>query len=141
MSVRKRNILFRQLRFNINSHNIPELRIFYPIENGRSEVIEAFNQLSNDDKKNIKRLIIRMATNGQQYRSPHIKWNLTGRNFTYGEISHHPHRFFFFRYRDSLVFFGYISKKVNKLSNSIYQSFQYKKDYYEQDFSKVIDGI
>jgi hypothetical protein len=135
MGKKKNVIYFRKIPVPIRNNKIPYFNVFYAFKNNRSVVKKSFDKLQKECKKNIKELIIRMATNYPPYfKSDLINWELEGNKFNYGEIRLHPHRFFFFRSENSLIFFGYISKKVNKLSCKIYKEFQGKKDEYEKRF-------
>lgn len=129
-------ISFREIPIPIKGNQARYFRVFYAYNDGRSHVRESFMQMPEEYKKNVRNCIIRMATNKPYYKSDRINWELSGAEFGYGEISFHPHRFFFFRSDNSLVFFGYILKKVNKLSNSTYKYFQDKKVIYEREFSR-----
>ena len=139
MGKKKESVFFREIPIPIRKNKIPYFSVYYVFKNGKSHVKEAFDKLQKDCKKNIRSLIIRMATNyPPYYKSDLINWELEGNKYSYGEIIHHPHRFFFFRFEDSLIFFGYISKKVNKLPDNTYKSYQKKKDEYEKYFRNRI---
>lgn len=138
MRGRARTISFRELQLK-NDKTKFLFRIFYPTIDGRSDVMERFRSLPMDDQENIKSLIYRMAKIGQSFQSYYVKWNLTGRHLSYGEISLSYHRFFFFRYTNFLVFFFYIEKKTNQLNDAIYRNIQRQKDLYEREFAKFIN--
>lgn len=100
--------------------------------------MENFSKLEKNIQEEIKALITRMAT-VEQYKSPKIKYNLKGYN--YGEIRPMPHRFFFFQQcGDALIFFDYVLKKRDSLSDEVYQRINQKKELYEHAFTRYIQG-
>ena len=131
----KADITFKELRLPVK-YRRPKKKVFYVIENGRSSVMENFSRLEKNIQEDIKALIIRMAT-VEQYKSPKIKYNLKGYN--YGEIRPMPHRFFFFQQcGDCLIFFDYVLKKRDSLSDEVYQRMNQKKERYEQEFTRYL---
>lgn len=130
-------ITFRELRIPI-SYGKPIKKVFYVIENGRSSVMENFSKLESNTQEEIKALIARMAT-VKAYKSPKIKYTLKGYN--YGEIRPMPHRFFFFQQcGENLIFFEYLLKKRDSISDEVYQRIYEKKGRYEDAFTRYIQG-
>jgi hypothetical protein len=113
-------------------------KIYYVIENGHSLVIDKYKSLPERTRKTVKTLIIRMATE-KNFKSFKIKYNLKGYN--YGEIKPMPHRFFFFKTcGNNYIFFDYELKKTDSLPNKVYREINQKKERYENEFKKFIQG-
>ena len=131
------SIEFKELK--VPSHYGQKInRIFYVVNNDRSEVMEEFHQLSQSKKYQIKDLICKMATR-PVYHSKKIKYNL--KNYNYGEICPQPHRFFFFRKcGNNIIFFACIVKKTWSLSDRIYRKINEEKEIYEEEFRKYFEG-
>jgi len=128
-------ILFRKMKIP-KDYGDEIKKIYYVIENDRSQVMQEFYSLSEEEKDLIKDLICRMAT-VQEFKSPKIKYNLKGYN--YGEIKPLPHRFFFFqKLEKNIIFFFYAIKKKNQFNDSFYKELNKKKELYEQEFTKFI---
>jgi len=126
-SVYLSKISFRKIPIPDNRESLPYFTVYYAYQDNRSVVADKFKSLSQDTKDDLIELIIRMARN-VNYHSPKINWQLKG--YTYGEVRHQYHRFFFFIIQRCLVFFGYASKKTNILNNKIYKLNQKFKDKY-----------
>ena len=100
--------------------------------------MENFSKLESNTQEEIKALIARMAT-VKAYKSPKIKYTLKGYN--YGEIRPMPHRFFFFQQcGENLIFFEYLLKKRDSISDEVYQRIHEKKERYEDAFTRYIQG-
>lgn len=113
--------------------------IYNVAEGNKSIVAEEFQALDDETKVKIKALIMNMATI-DNFKSPQIRYNLRGYN--YGEIRPKPHRFFFFqKCGNNFIFFYYILKKTNTLSDKIYKSINIKKEKYEKEFEEFIKGL
>jgi len=114
----------------------PIFDVYYVIENGRSRVMESFQALNRNDQDQIVDLISKMAT-VEDFQSNNIQKNLKGYN--YGELTPHPHRFFFFqKCGNNYIFFHYIKKRVRSLRDRVYRDLERKKDVYEKEFKKFI---
>ena len=112
--------------------------IYYIVENGRPYVMEKFRRLPDDKRDMVKDLMIRMAT-VDHLKSPRIRYNLRGYN--YGEIKPIPHRFFFFQKAGSnYIFFDYRLKKSDSLSDKVYREINQKKEKYENEFERFMQG-
>jgi hypothetical protein len=112
--------------------------VYYVIVNGKSEIMEIFRGLDADVQDDIKDLICRMAT-VHEFRSPKVKYNLTG--YDYGEIRPMQHRFFFFqKCGNNIIFFEYRLKKANSLKSKVYQEINKNKETYETAFEQFIRG-
>ena len=130
-------IEFRQIPIKDSLREVKK-NVYYVVENNRSKVMENFRILDDDKKDSIKTLIIKMATI-KDFKSPKIKYHLHG--YSYGEIRPKPHRFFFFQmYGDNIIFFDYVLKKVDSLSDKIYKKIDKKRARYEEEFEKFISG-
>ncbi|MCF8316983.1 MAG: hypothetical protein K9I71_12700 [Ignavibacteriales bacterium] len=131
----KTKVEFKKLKIP-TEYGVPIFDIFYVIENGRTKVMENFNALPSDLKDLVKDLLCRMATI-PKFKSPKIKYNLKGYN--YGEIKPKPHRFFFFqKCGDNYIFFEYLLKKEDSLSDDIYKRINEMKEKYEEEFRRFI---
>lgn len=131
----KSNISFKRIPINRRYGN-PIFDIYHVIENDRPLVMSKFEKLNQDDKDQIKDLIIKMAT-VEDFKSNNIQYNLKGYN--YGELKPHPHRFFFFqKCGNNYIFFYYYKKKVWSLRDRFYRDLGRKKDVYEKEFKKFI---
>ena len=130
-----RNVDFVRLR--IRGEYGPALyTVYYVKENGRSYVMECFRSLNEEERGNIIALISRMAT-VRNFKSGMINHRLA--NYSYGELTPHPHRFFFFqKYSNYIIFFSYVLKKKNKLKDSFYRSLEKEKVFYEREFEKFL---
>ena len=112
-------------------------RIYHVVENGKLVVMEPFKNLDGDHRDRTIDLIRKMAT-VDNYKSDNIKYRLQG--YTYGEIRPKPHRFFFFqKCGKNLIFFSYVLKKTNSLSDSFYKKLNKDKEKYEKEFEKFIE--
>jgi hypothetical protein len=129
---------------NVNFFEIPipasygkiKNKIYHIVENEKPVVMETFRDIAADLQDKIKDLICKMAT-VEDYQSPIITYHLHGYN--YGEIRPMPHRFFFFsKYGDSFIFFGYVLKKKNSLNDSFYRNMNRDKERYEKEFEKFV---
>lgn len=111
--------------------------IYYVVENNKSKVMQKFWALDIDTKEEIKTLISKMATI-EKYKSFKIKYNIN--QYNYGEIRPMPHRFFFFqKCGNNYIFFHYLLKKENSLSDNIYKGINKLKVKYEEEFKKFIE--
>jgi len=91
-----------------------------------------------DLKYLIKDLITKMAT-VEDFKSSKIRPHLKG--YDYGEIKPRPHRFFFFqKFGNNLIFFEYRVKKKGSLSDKVYSRINKKKEKYEKEFERFIQG-
>jgi hypothetical protein len=113
--------------------------VYIVYENERSIVQDKFKAaLTENERDSVKALVTRMSEN-ENYRSPKIKYNLSG--YDYGEIRPMPHRFFFFqKCGNNYVFFDYYEKKTNKLPDRIYKQINEKKIRYEREFEQFFQG-
>ena len=112
-------IIFQELKIN-PSYGITIKTVYYIIENNRPRVMDKFRSaLTPDEQDDVKSLISRMATR-ENFQSPKIKWHL--KKYDYGEIRPLPHRFFFFKYGNNIIFFDYIEKKTPSLPYKIYKN-------------------
>lgn len=129
-------IEFKEIRIN-KSYGTAYKRVYYVVENDISKTMDAFWSLSSDERDQVKSLISRMATTVDNYHSPYITYHLKA--YEYGEIKPRPHRFFFFqKYGNNYIFFGYYLKKCNSLPDKIYKRFNKDKERYETEFEKFI---
>jgi len=134
----KTNIEFRKLKIKPNQYGNILKDVYYIIENGRSQVKEAFNDLCDDEKDEVKSLITKMAT-VENFQSLKIRYHL--KKYDFGEIKPLPHRFFFFqKYGNNIIFFAYEIKKKDSLGDSIYKRLNKEKERYEKEFEKYIQG-
>jgi hypothetical protein len=126
-------ISFRELSVGIN----PLFKVFYIIENGRSQVIDSFKKLPADSQDEIKVLIKKMATI-RNFGSDKIRWRLQSK-YTYGELKPRGHRFFFFiKFGNNIIFFKYSEKKKDSLGDSFYKRLETEKKRYEAEFEKSL---
>ncbi len=110
--------------------------VYYVVDGSKSIVMENFNSLGEDTKKNIKSLIVRMARN-DSFRSSYLKRNI--RKYNFGEIRPMPHRFFFFqKCGNNIIFFDYIYKDRDSLDDKIYKQINKRKKHYEKEFERFI---
>jgi len=128
-------IKFEKLPIKHEANSKPK-DVYYVLENNKSEVIDAFRVLTNDEKDLIKSLITRMASY-ENYKSTKIKNHLKG--YSFGEIRPMPHRFFFFqKYGNNIIFFAYTIKKRNSLPDKFYRKLDKERERYEREFEKFI---
>ena len=93
------NIEFRESTLPSKENYI--FRVFYIIENGKSQVMDGFQGMPGGTMDEVKDLIIKMAT-VENFKSPKIRWRL--RKYTYGELKPKGHRFFFFtKFRNNII--------------------------------------
>jgi hypothetical protein len=131
----KRKITFREIHL-AKSAGSQIYRILFTFENGKSNVINAFNRLPQDAKDEIKSLITRMATT-PNFKSNKIKYLVEG--YTFGELKPEGHRFFFFqRCGNNIIIFHYSEKKKNSLGSQVYHKTEELKEYYAQEFERNI---
>ncbi len=136
MKKKSESITFKELK--IPGENV-FFKVFYVFKNGRSQVMESFGGLEKSIQKNVKSLIIRMAQI-RDFKSNNIKRNMH-KNYKYGELKPHRHRFFFFiKFMDNIIFFRYEEKKEDSLGDDIYQAIQKEMDEYEKAFEQYIQG-
>lgn len=129
------NIDFKKINIP-KEYGKPISNIFFVIENNKSKTMENFSKLNQDTKDAIKVLISKMATN-KDYKSPKIKYTLHG--YDYGEIRPMPHRFFFFqKCGNNIIFFSYVLKKEDSLSDLFYKKLEKEKNKYAEEFEKYI---
>ena len=123
----------------IKSDQNPLFRVFYVVENRRSQVIEGFREMTTDKMDETKDLIIKMAT-VKNFKSNKIRWRMKNK-YTYGELKPKGHRFFFFlKFRNSIIFFRYSKKKSDTLKDKFYSKTESLKRRYESEFEKRIQG-
>jgi hypothetical protein len=131
--MRNPQIIFKELPAPPN----PLFKVFYVIENGKSQVMENFRRLSSDSQDEIKTLIYKMATT-ENFKSDKIRWRLQNK-YSYGEIKPRGHRFFFFmKTGKNLIFFRYAEKKNDSLGDSFYKKLESEKRKYEELFEKSV---
>lgn len=109
-------------------------RLYYVVDNGRSEIIENLDKLDKKTFGITRRLFAHMTIN-RECRSNMIRYRL--RHHAYGEIKPMPHRFFFFRkYGKHIVFFDYRKKKKDSLGEKVYSQIEEKMRKYEKAFER-----
>jgi hypothetical protein len=107
-------------------------KLYYVVENERSDFLKNFNKLDKKTKRIIRQLFERMAKY-QNFTSSMIEYPL--KKYPYGEIRPMPHRFFYFRKcGNNLIFFAYCLKKTNKLKDEYYKTLDKKRKEYEKAF-------
>ncbi len=113
-------------------------KIYYVVENGRSTV-EAFFKLSEEERINIRQIIVRMATE-EHFISPMVKYTLN--KYAFGEIRPRGQRFFFFRkVGNNYVFFGHCEKKRKSLPDQVYKQLEKRMKIYEKEFTRINRGF
>lgn len=126
---------FREIKINEKYGDVLN-RIYYIIEDDKSDVMENFRGIESNIRDKTIDLISKMATI-KDFKSPFITNHLKGYN--YGEIRPKPHRFFFFRkLNNNIIFFGYVLKKKNSLKDIFYKRLNEEKERYEREFEKFI---
>ena len=131
------NVQFRELKIHPRYGKVIN-RIYHVVENGHPLALGPFKDINHDLREKVKDLISKMAT-VKDYKSPIITNHLKGYN--YGEICPMPHRFFFFhKYGNALIFFGYALKKKNSFPDSFYSDLNKDKERYEREFEKFFAG-
>ncbi len=130
------NIEFRELTLPSKENHI--FRVFYIIENGRSQVMDGFQSMPIGTMDQVKDLIIKMAT-VENFKSPKIRWRL--RKYAYGELKPKGYRFFFFiKFGNNIILFRYSKKKADSLGDAFYKDIEMQKRRYEGEFEKRIQG-
>lgn len=110
--------------------------IFFAFKNGKSEVDDGYNSLS--EKEQIKAIWIfdRMVTLGEKFHNEkNIRWKL--KRCKYGEIKVKQNRFFFFKViGNNLIFFGYDQKDQRSLGSARYKQLNKNQQEYEKEFKR-----
>jgi len=125
-------IEFRELTLPSEENQI--FIIFFVIEKGRSQVMNGFRTMTDQEKDEVKDLIIKMAT-VVDFKSQKIRWRLQKR-YTYGELKPRGHRLFFFLKEGNIIFFRYAKKKSDSLGDTFYRETEILKRRYENEFEK-----
>lgn len=128
-------IEFEELSIQTDQNQL--FRVFYVVDNERSQVMDGFREMIKDKKDETKDLIIKMAT-VKNFKSNKIRWRLQSK-YTYGELKPKGHRFFFFlKSEDNIIFFRYSKKKTHSLGDKFYKNTESLKRRYESEFEKTI---
>jgi len=90
--LRKERITFEEIPINLFYEDQIN-KLYYVIDNERSDFLENFNKLDKKTKGKIRQLFERMAKH-KNYTSNMIEYPL--KKYPYGEIRPMPHRFFLF---------------------------------------------
>lgn len=131
--MRKNNIEFRKINFEEPEERLVN-KVYYVVENKRSDFEKYFYKMNHGDKAKTKRLLLKMAQN-ENFQSTMITYQL--KKYSYGEIKPQPHRFFFFRKcGNNFIFFGYCKKKKNSLGDQFYKDLDKKRKRYEEAFER-----
>jgi hypothetical protein len=130
----KDKIIFEEIPVDLpNGSQINKL--YYVIDNERSDFLENFDKLGKKTQRIIKQLFERMAKYENFTNPSMITYPL--KKYSYGEIKPKPHRFFYFRKcGNNLIFFAYCLKKQNKLKDEYYKSVDKKREKYEKAFEQ-----
>lgn len=135
-NTRKREVEFIRLRIRNECGSILH-NVYYPLRNGRSPMMESFRKLERHEQALIIDLISKMAT-VQNFKSNMIRYRM--KKYSYGEVTPHSHRFFFFqKYGKNIIFFGYVLKKKDSLNDEFYKELEKEKVFYEREFEKFLN--
>ncbi|HOT98947.1 MAG TPA: hypothetical protein PKZ83_17630 [bacterium] len=108
--------------------------IYLSLDNGRSDAIDALNALKQNERDRIIDLLTRLATT-PNYRSKQITEKIKG--YSYGEMTPHPHRFYFFRAcRNNVIIFAYALKKKDSFKDVFYRDLDRKRATYAAEFEE-----
>jgi len=109
-------------------------KIYFSLDNDRSDAIDALNSLKPKEEDRIVDLLSRLATT-PRYHSKQITERI--KRYGYGEITPHPHRFYFFwACRNNVVIFAYALKKKDSFKDSFYKELDRKRATYAAEFEK-----
>lgn len=131
-----KNVEFYTVPIDTDRYGPAIYDVYIAIRNGNSTVSSGLRTLDKKSKSRVLSLISRMATN-ENYKSDLITWNL--KKYNYGELTPHPHRFFFFRKcGNNIIFFDYIKKKKDSLGDAFYKRLDALKRELEDEFKRYI---
>ena len=134
--MKKNEYGFHLISINTKEYGEQIYNIYFALKNGRSEANEILQSVKENDRDRIIDLISRMAT-VRNYQSKQITWRL--KEYPYGEIKPHPHRFFFFQiHGNNIIIFAYKEKKKNSLKDTIYKEIDREREIYAQKFRETI---
>ncbi|MDD4962045.1 MAG: hypothetical protein PHX07_07390 [Candidatus Marinimicrobia bacterium] len=137
--MKKEKITFEKIPSNLSNEDQIN-KLYYVVDNERSEFLENFDNLDKNTKRKIRQLFERMAKYENFTNPSMITYPL--KKYAYGEIRPKPHRFFYFRKcGKNLIFFAYCLKKKNKLKDEYYKSVDEKRKKYEKAFERFTREI